>query len=84
MPEPPTNPAPWRVEDHMGREKKGWVSVVDADGRRICDLFPSAREGQGPEWALKMAARIARLPELEAHPCPDPASGSRTRARGER
>jgi hypothetical protein len=53
-------PAPWRIEDHMGRGW-GYFSIVDARGLRVCDFFPdAAKDGRGRDSALELARQITR------------------------
>lgn len=54
-------PHPWRVEDHNS-ERHGYLSIVDATGRRICDFFPYAgRGGRGRDATMVIAEHIVEV-----------------------
>jgi hypothetical protein len=50
-------PHPWRIEDHNS-QRYGYLSIVDARGNKICDFFPHALAGRGPDVTLALAQKI--------------------------
>jgi hypothetical protein len=58
-------PHPWRIETH-GSERWGYLSIVDATGNRVCDLFPyAAVGGRGKEATMAIARQIVERANAE-------------------
>lgn len=55
-------PHPWRIEEPVSpRQSKGYFSIVDAAGNRICDFFPFAgKGGRGWDATIEIAQQIIR------------------------
>lgn len=54
-------PHPWRIEDYTSEARggRGYFSLVDATGNRICDFFPFAGAGgRGKEVTMAIARQI--------------------------
>jgi hypothetical protein len=54
-------PHPWSIEDHTDERHggRGYLSIVDAAGNRICDFFPwAAKGGRGLEATLRLARLV--------------------------
>jgi hypothetical protein len=59
-------PHPWRIQDHDS-ERYGYLSIVDADGNKVCDFFPNAAKGgRGRRATLAIAVKILEW-ERHAH-----------------